>query len=148
MEKRKEIREIIQTFSDAKQVAIKESKVKKNTPASHISVDTRRLLIKEAVAKGMKFSDIVDKYSAEWGVKYRTMQQYVALAMKDLYNDETTETLRQINLERLDTIVSEQMAKEDYKNAVKTIDIQNKTANIYKEKVELDDSNITFELKF
>lgn len=130
------------------QVAIKEEKLKKNKASNYISVDTRRLLIKEAVAKGMKFSDIVDKYSQEWNVGYRTMQQYVALAMKDLYNDETTEVLRQINLERLDTIVAEQMAKEDYKNAVKTIDIQNKTANVYKEKVEIDDTNITFELKF
>lgn len=130
------------------QVAIKEEKLKKNKASNYISVDTRRLLIKEAVAKGMKFSDIVDKYSQEWNVGYRTMQQYVALAMKDLYNDETTEVLRQINLERLDTIVAEQMLKEDYKNAVKTIDIQNKTANVYKEKVEIDDTNITFELKF
>lgn len=130
------------------QVAIKEGKLKKNKASNYISVDTRRLLIKEAVAKGMKFSDIVDKYSQEWNVGYRTMQQYVALAMKDLYNDETTEVLRQINLERLDTIVAEQMNKEDYKNAVKTIDIQNKTANVYKEKVEIDDTNITFELKF
>lgn len=130
------------------QVAIKEEKLKKNKASNYISVDTRRLLIKEAVAKGMKFSDIVDKYSQEWNVGYRTMQQYVALAMKDLYNDETTEVLRQINLERLDTIVAEQMSKEDYKNAVKTIDIQNKTANVYKEKVEIDDTNITFELKF
>ena len=147
-EKRKEVRDVIQNFSEMKQVAIKEAKLKKNTKNKHISVDTRRHLILEEVAKGKKFSEIVDKYSKEWEVGYRTIQQYVATAMRDIYNDETTETLRQINLERLDTIISAQIDNGDYKDAIKSIDIQNKTANLYKEKVELDTKEIEFKLKF
>lgn len=147
-EKRKEVREVIQNFSEAKQVAIKESKLKNNSKAKHISVDTRRHLILEEVAKGKKFSEIVDKYSKEWECGYRTIQQYVATAMRDIYNDETVETLRQINLERLDSIINAQIESEDYKNAIKSIDIQNKTANLYKEKVELDTKDIEFKLKF
>ena len=147
-EKRKEVRDKIQNFSDMKQVAIKESKVKNNTPQKHISVDTRRHLILEAVAQGKTFNDILEMYGKEWNVGYRTMQQYVALAMKDIYNDETVETLRQLNLQRLDNIISAQIENEDYKNAIKSIDIQNKTANLYKEKVELETNDIEFTVKF
>ncbi len=146
--KRQEVREIIQTFPEHKQVAIKESKLRNNRKSKHISVDTRRHLILEEVAKGKKLSEIVDKYSKEWECGYRTIQQYIATAMRDIYNDETKEVLRQINLERLDEVISKQMENEQYRDVIKSIDVQNKTANLYKEKVELETNDIEFKLKF
>ena len=44
---------------------------------AHVECQGVTLLILEEVAKGKKFSEIVDKYSKEWEVGYRTIQQYV-----------------------------------------------------------------------
>ena len=50
---------------------------------------------------------------------------------------------------QVDLIIETEAKKDkDYKNAIKSIDIQNKTANLYKEKVELDTKEIEFKLKF
>ena len=134
--RKKEVADIVRGYDIPKQ------------PRTKVSADTRRRLILEEIARGAKLSDIVDKYSEEWGVKFQTIKYYIVSAMKEMYDEETTESLRQINLERLDNIISAQIESGDYKNAIKSIDIQNKTANIYKEKVELDTKDIEFKLKF
>lgn len=75
------------------------------------------------------------------------MQNYIKEASNELYNEDVKETMKQINLMRLDSAYAESIKDGDTKNAIKAIDIQNKMLGAYEQKVQLDtnrDIDVTF----
>ena len=57
--------------------------------------------------------------------------------MEYLRSDQAVENLKNINLQRLDNLYKESANDGDRKNALKAIDLQNKTLGVYEEKVEV-----------
>ena len=114
---------------------------------TQISADAKRYMIISMVAKGMKYSDIVDTCVGEWGLSLKTVQNIVNETIQYMRSDEAKETLIAMNTERLDNIISDSMNDKDRRSAIKAIDIQNKMAGAYTEKVKIegdDEINLNF----
>ena len=64
-------------------------------------------------------------------------------------SDTAKENLISMNMQRLDTIITDSMKESDRKNAIKAIDTQNKLAGGYTEKVQIEgdtEINLNFEI--
>ena len=113
----------------------------KNKDRKPMRMEARRHLILEYVAQGMRFNEIIDKGAKEWGLSPKTVELYLRDALSYMRSDSTKETLTAINMERLDTIISDSMHDDDRKSAIKAIDTQNKLIGAYEEKVKLESDN-------
>lgn len=91
--------------------------------------------------------DIMKKYGKAWGVTSYTMQNYIIEATQCLYDDSMKESLKNINMLRLDQIFSDAMHTSDRKSAIKAIDTQNKMIGAYEQKVVVDTEN-TIDVNF
>lgn len=108
-----------------------------------IELEARRYLIIADIAKGMKYTDILRKYMAEWNLGEKSLEMYIHDAIAFMRSDTAKESLIAMNMERLDGIITDSMKDGDRKNAIKAIDTQNKLAGGYEEKVRLEgDSEI------
>ena len=112
-------------------------------------LDARRYIIIDAAAKGMTYSDMIKRFMEEWHMKRSTVEMAIQDALKYMRSPETKETIAAMNMARLDTIISDSMSDKDRKNAVRAIDVQNKLAGGYEEKVKIEDDstiNLVFEV--
>ena len=112
-----------------------------------IKWEVKKQLILQEIAKGSTYADICNKFKDEWNCTYNTMQNYIKEASNELYNEDVKETMKQINLMRLDSAYAESIKDGDKKTAIKAIDIQNKMLGAYEQKVQLDtnrDIDVTF----
>lgn len=112
-----------------------------------LTLDARRHLIIEDIASGKKYTDILRKYTQEWGLSVKSLELYIHDAIEFMRSDTAKENIIAMNMERLDKIITDSISKFDRKNAIKAIDTQNKLAGGYTEKVKIEgDSEIN--LKF
>lgn len=112
-----------------------------------LTLDARRHLIIEDIASGKKYTDILRKYTQEWGLGVKSLELYIHDAIEFMRSDTAKENIIAMNMERLDKIITDSITKSDRKNAIKAIDTQNKLAGGYTEKVKIEgDSEIN--LKF
>lgn len=112
-------------------------------------LDARRYIIIDAAAKGMTYSDMIKRFMDEWHMKRSTVEMAIQDALKYMRSPEAKETIAAMNMARLDTIISDSMSDKDRKNAVRAIDVQNKLAGGYEEKVKIEDDstiNLVFEV--
>lgn len=114
-----------------------------------LKVEAKRHLILECIAKGMRYTDIVNKFSKEWDVSPKTIEVAIHDATEYMRSEGTKENLIAANMERLDSIISDSMQEGDRKNAVKAIDTQNKMLSAYEQKVKLEtDADIVLNFEF
>ena len=109
----------------------------KRVAPKRVRAEIKRRLILEDIAKGEGYSEIVEKYSKDWGCSPKTTEYYIQDAMAYLRSDEAIENLKSINIQRLDNLYKECATSGDTKNALKAIDLQNKTIGAYEEKLEV-----------
>lgn len=106
-------------------------------------IEARRHLVIEAAASGETFNHMVKRFSKEWGMRENSTRLAVADALRYMRAPETKEAITAMNMARLDTIINNSMEDKDRKNAVRAIDVQNKLAGGYEEKVKIEgDSEI------
>ena len=106
----------------------------------------RRNLILQAMASGMGYITMVNKFMEEWGLSRVTVELAISDTLKFLRSEETKETLIAMNNGRLDSIIEDSMKTGDRSSAIKAIDTQNKMNGAYTEKVKLEgDSTITLD---
>lgn len=113
-----------------------------------ITSDAKRYLIIKDIAQGMTYHDIVDKYVDEWGLGLKSVQNIVNDTINYMRSDEAKETLISMNTARLETIITDSMKYGDHKHAIKAIDVENKMAGAYTEKVKIEgdsEINLTFD---
>jgi len=121
----------------------------KQERVKELNSDARRYLIISDIAKGMRYSDIVRKYAEAWDLSCRTVEMIVDDAIKFMRDESTKDTLIAMNMQRLDSIISDSMDDGDRKNAIKAIDTQNKLAGGYTEKVKIEgdsEINLVFDI--
>ena len=118
---------------------MKKPKGKRPAPVK-VRKEIKTRLILEDIAKGVCYSDLIQKYSAEWQCSHKTIECYIRDAMEYLRSEQAVENLKNINIERLDNLYKESASEGDRKNALKAIDLQNKTLGVYEEKVEVTTS--------
>ena len=109
----------------------------------YLSTEAKRYLIISEIAKGTKYTDVVKKFIEEWNLSRKTVEMAIDDAIKFMRAESTKETIIAMNMQRLDSIISDSMREGDKKNAIKAIDTQNKLAGGYTEKVKIEgDSEI------
>lgn len=109
-----------------------------------ISLEARRFLIINDIAKGERYTNILNKYMKEWNLGTKSVEKYIADAMEFMRSETTKNNLISMNMERLDGIIADSLKEGDRRNAIKAIDTQNKLAGGYEEKVKIEgDTEIT-----
>ena len=120
-----------------------------NITAKEIKADARRYLVMSDVAKGMGYTEIIKKYEKEWELSPKTIELILNETIAFMRSDTAKENLISMNMQRLDTIITDSMKESDRKNAIKAIDTQNKLAGGYTEKVQIEgdtEINLNFEI--
>lgn len=127
-----------------------DGKMRKNYPfPDQITSDAKQYLIIKCIAEGMTYTDITFKFMEEWGLGLHTVQNYINEAIEYMRSEKAKESLISMNMQRLDSIISDSMEDKDRKNAIKAIDVQNKLAGGYEEKVKIEgDSEINLHFDF
>lgn len=111
--------------------------------------DVRRHLVFEELAKGTTYSEIVDKFAKEWKLAPATIRTYIGDALGYMRSGEYKEDMKNVNIARLDAIYSEALVEGDRKNALKAIDLQQKSLGAYEQKVSVSsDEPIVFQFDF
>jgi len=121
----------------------------KANKAKTLKESAKRHLILEEIAKGTRYTAIVNKFSKQWGLAPKTVEHYVDDTIKYMREESTKDTLIAMNMERLDSLIADSMADGDRKNAIKAIDTQNKLAGGYEEKVKIEgdsEINLVFDI--
>lgn len=119
-------------------------KPKRNQQNQYLSSEAKNHLIICEIAKGTKYTDILDKFSKEWGISRKGVEAHVTEAISFMREESTKETIVAMNMQRLDSLIETSMKEGDSKSAIKAIDTQNKLAGGYTEKVQIEnDSEIT-----
>ena len=120
-----------------------------NITAKQIKADARRYLVMSDIANGMGYTDIIKKYEQEWELSPKTIELILNETIAFMRSDTAKENLISMNMQRLDTIITDSMKDSDRKNAIKAIDTQNKLAGGYTEKVQIEgdtEINLNFEI--
>ena len=120
-----------------------------NITAKEIKADARRYLVMADIAKGMGYTEIIKKYEKEWELSPKTIELILNETIAFMRSDTAKENLISMNMQRLDTIITDSMKDSDRKNAIKAIDTQNKLAGGYTEKVQIEgdtEINLNFEI--
>lgn len=120
-----------------------------NITAKQIKADARRYLVMADIAKGMGYTEIIKKYEVEWELSPKTIELILNETIAFMRSDTAKENLISMNMQRLDTIITDSMKDSDRKNAIKAIDTQNKLAGGYTEKVQIEgdtEINLNFEI--
>lgn len=120
-----------------------------NITAKQIKADARRYLVMSDIAKGMGYTEIIKKYESEWELSPKTIELILNETIAFMRSDTAKENLISMNMQRLDTIITDSMKDSDRKNAIKAIDTQNKLAGGYTEKVQIEgdtEINLNFEI--
>lgn len=112
--------------------------MEKKTKAVNMKLDARRTLILTEVAKGTRYTDMVEKFSNEWNLAKSTTVELISETLKYMRSQATKDNLIAMNMERLDSIISDSIKDKDRKSAIKAIDTQNKLAGGYEEKIKLE----------
>jgi hypothetical protein len=112
--------------------------MEKKTKAVNMKLDARRTLILTEVAKGTRYTDMVEKFSKEWNLAKSTTVELISETLKYMRSQATKDNLIAMNMERLDSIISDSIKDNDRKSAIKAIDTQNKLAGGYEEKIKLE----------
>lgn len=119
---------------------MKERKVNKS-----ISKAAKETAILDDIAKGTTYRKMLDKYSDLWGLSKGTIKNIIHDVVQDLRDAKIKEDIIAMNMERLDNIISDSFNDGDRKHALKGIDMQNKLAGGYEEKVALtSDGEVKF----
>ena len=120
-----------------------------NITAKQIKADARRYLVMADIAKGMGYTEIIKKYEREWELSPKTIELILNETIAFMRSDTAKENLISMNMQRLDTIITDSMKDSDRRNAIKAIDTQNKLAGGYTEKVQIEgdtEINLNFEI--
>lgn len=120
-----------------------------NITAKQIKADARRYLVMADIAKGMGYTEIIKKYETEWELSPKTIELILNETIAFMRSETAKENLISMNMQRLDTIITDSMKDSDRKNAIKAIDTQNKLSGGYTEKVQIEgdtEINLNFEI--
>lgn len=113
----------------------------------HTTHEMKVAAIANDILKGVKKGDIFNKYEKAWGMTTEQVWGLYKGAMSFLYNriDASTEKVKQMNFERLEAIIDRQDIT--IKDLLKAIDLSNRTAGVYTDKVEVK-TNDTIHFEF
>lgn len=119
-----------------------------NKDIIHLDEKARLILIASAITKGKRKCDIIEEYCKEWGVGEKFVEFIYKQAFDIIKDPERRENIRDLNLARLEDIYREAREKKDNALALKTINLINKTCNVYTQQIELTSGDGSFEFDF
>ena len=110
-------------------------------------LDVERMVL-QYLRMGYSDSDIYKMLNTQYDYTNQSARSLLYNVKKRL-EEETAQLMDGLverNLTRLEAIIQESYDKEKFKELLSAIDLQNKLANLYKQKVEID-TNTGFEIK-
>lgn len=133
--------------SKEKAIMRKEIAITKNAKTK-AARDVRSVDILQQLKSGMSRANVLDYLQKKYDVKMVTAIHYLTDAYKLLAEQsrDYIADLRQVQLDRLETILQDAMANKNWKIALQTIDIINKTFALYEIKttVQIESNNVKF----
>lgn len=110
-----------------------------------LTAEAKQHLVLEEIAKGTTYMGMVRKFMSDWNLSKPTVMAIIGDAIDYMKDESTKENLIAVNMQRLDSIIADSIQNKDRKTAIRGIDVQNKLAGGYEEKVKItNDSDITF----
>ena len=107
---------------------------------TQLTADVRRKTVLQKIAEGKSFYTVIDELVKEWNITECSAKDYVRTSIDYLASEEFKDVMKGINTQRIEQIITESMGT-DNKTALKAIDLANKTAGIYEERVKLETNN-------
>lgn len=100
----------------------------------------RRQVIYDYIRQGLSRQRIQAEIMNRWGCVLRSAQRYVKDALESLEEDnkEFVQKTRDVQRERIESLISKAMERNDFMSAVKALDLINKMDGLYNEKVAVD----------
>lgn len=100
----------------------------------------RRQVIYDYIRQGLSRQRIQSEIMNRWGCVLRSAQRYVKDALESLEEDnkEFVQKTRDVQRERIESLIAKAMERNDYMSAVKALDLINKMDGLYNEKVAVD----------
>ena len=108
-----------------------------------------RLIAQDILTTRMTNKELIAKYSKLFDSDILNIPALVRSAYGYIYNqnEATKESIRKLSMERLEQIWWEASDDHDRKSQLKTIDLINKTMNVYEQEVTVhNDDTITFDI--
>lgn len=104
--------------------------------------------VMDLVAMGLDDNEIVEKTAEEFGSSKQTMSQYLkaAVCALDDRNKDWKNRIIEQNYARLDVIIKECYEKGKHKEALQAIDLQNKLAGVYEQRLKIDSPIFTIKI--
>lgn len=106
-------------------------------------------LILDNIIRGLSFTKIVEQLHNEYGLSKKDSKQFVSTVIEDLkdVNEDYIANIRDINNERLQQLLFDNLNGGDAKSALEVIKEMNKMNGLYVEKIELG-GNTKFNFNF
>lgn len=106
-------------------------------------------LILDNIIRGLSFTKIVEQLHNEYGLSKKDSKQFVCTVIEDLkdVNEDYIANIRDINNERLQQLLFDNLNSGDAKSALEVIKEMNKMNGLYVEKIELG-GNTKFNFSF
>lgn len=130
-----------------------ESKYNRNVPYyPNPRLDTKQRVqqVLELIRKGWSKSRIIDKIMKDWNLTKTPAWRYYhdAIVIISEKFDETVEDIKNIQLERIESILKSALESNDRRNALSAIDMINKLYALYVEKQEVKADISEWKFKF
>ena len=112
-----------------------------------ITKEARIFMIASDISKGCTYREMQQRYQEEWGLAASTISFYITEAIQALKAPELQDAIKDINFDRLTSIYRQSLEEGDRKSQLKAIDLLNKMAGLYTQKVEVateDEFKFTF----
>ena len=109
----------------------------KNVESYKITQEARFDILSNELAQGKSFKEIQKEFSKKWNVSENTIRQYLADCTSYLSEKTNTDTLININIERLDTLFADCLKNGDTKNAITALDKLNRMLGAYKDRLNI-----------
>lgn len=98
--------------------------------------EARKQIILQEIAKGKKLSRIINELAEDWGLSTATVRGIMYECFQEMEEDYAN--LKNQNIMRLDGIIEDTMQDKNYKESIKALDVQNKLAGLYTERLNVE----------
>lgn len=104
--------------------------------------------VMDLIMMGFDDAEIVEKAAEEFGVNPKVIAQYqkAAVLALDDKNKEWKSKIIEQNYNRLDVLIKECYEKGKYKEALTAVDLQNKLAGVYEQRLKIDSPIFTIKI--
>lgn len=120
----------------------------RHSPSTDMSYEAKRICIMNDIAMATPYKEIVNKYTASWGLSEATIYRLIEVIKADMERGTVQSEIKELNAHRTNAIIEQAMESGKLETAIKAIDTQNKTVGLYKQEKEEIEKDVSINVKF